>query len=255
LRFCLVPDTLAAMSSEDRRMTEAEWLAYADPKPMLDFLGRQASNRKLRLFACACCRTQWDLIEEEDVRKAIDAAERYADGLIRDSTVTNWYRCAARARDRLPQSGAGRVMLYQAVVEAALPDQHRGRVAQAYTYVAAAVAHQTASPRVPDWEATWGAARAAAVATFPPLLREVIGNPFRTITISPAWLTPNVTTLAQAAYDERLATGLLDPDRLAVLGDALEDTGCTDAELLAHFHGPSPHFRGCWALDLLLGRS
>jgi hypothetical protein len=43
-------------------------------------------------------------------------------------------------------------------------------------------------------------------------------------------------------------------DRMPVLADALEDAGCTDAELLAHLRSPGPHVRGCWAIDLLLGR-
>jgi hypothetical protein len=88
------------------------------------------------------------------------------------------------------------------------------------------------------------------------LLRDVFGNPFRPVTPDPDWLTPTVVSLAQAAYDERqLPEGTLDPARLSVLADALEDAGCTDAELLGHLRGPGPHIRGCWVLDLLLGKS
>jgi hypothetical protein len=62
--------------------------------------------------------------------------------------------------------------------------------------------------------------------------------------------------LAEAAYAERtLPPGTLDPARLALLADALEDAGCTDGELLGHLRGPGPHVRGCWALDLVLGKS
>ena len=62
-------------------------------------------------------------------------------------------------------------------------------------------------------------------------------------------------SLAHAAYDERtLPSGHLDPARLAVLSDALEDAGCTDAAVLGHLRGPGPHVRGCHVLDLLLGR-
>jgi hypothetical protein len=64
-----------------------------------------------------------------------------------------------------------------------------------------------------------------------------------------------VTGLAPAAYEERaLPSGELDPARLAVLADALEDTGCADSEVLGHLRGPGPHVRGCWALDLILGK-
>ena len=44
------------------------------------------------------------------------------------------------------------------------------------------------------------------------------------------------------------------PPRLAVLSDALEEAGCAEARLLDHLRGPSPHVRGCWAVDLLLGK-
>jgi hypothetical protein len=65
-----------------------------------------------------------------------------------------------------------------------------------------------------------------------------------------------VVALAQAAYEQReLPAGTLDMARLAVLADALEDAGCTDADLLSHLRGPGPHVRGCWAVDLILGKA
>jgi hypothetical protein len=91
------------------------------------------------------------------------------------------------------------------------------------------------------------------------LLRCIFGDPFRPPPgIEPSWLAWNaglVARLAQATYDERvLPAGTLDPDRLAVLADALEESGCTDPDLLGHLRGPGPHVRGCYLLDLLLGK-
>ena len=64
-----------------------------------------------------------------------------------------------------------------------------------------------------------------------------------------------MTALAQAADDERiLPAGTLEPDRLAILADALEDAGCTDSEILNHCRWPGSHIRGCWVLDLLLSK-
>ena len=83
----------------------------------------------------------------------------------------------------------------------------------------------------------------------------MVGNPFRPVTLAPGWQTPEVVALAQAAYDQReLPAGQLDPARLAVLADAVEEAGCADADPLGHLRGPGPHVRGCWAVDLLLGR-
>jgi hypothetical protein len=64
-----------------------------------------------------------------------------------------------------------------------------------------------------------------------------------------------VVALARAAYDQReLPAGTLDPARLAVQADALEEAGCTDADILNHCRRPGVHVRGCWAVDLLLGK-
>jgi hypothetical protein len=87
------------------------------------------------------------------------------------------------------------------------------------------------------------------------LLNEVHGNPFRPVTLDPAWQAPQVVALAQAAYEQReLPSGTLGATRLAVLADALEDAGCTGQTILDHLRGPGPHVRGCWAVDLLLGK-
>ena len=79
-------------------------------------------------------------------------------------------------------------------------------------------------------------------------MRCIFGNPFRPVTFDPIWRTATVTSLAQAIYDERAF------DRLPILADALEDAGCTCAEMLEHCRQPSQHARGCWVVDLLLGK-
>jgi hypothetical protein len=92
------------------------------------------------------------------------------------------------------------------------------------------------------------------------LLRCIFGPlPFRPLRPLPAslltWNDSLVPRLAQTAYENRiLPSGHLDQDRLAVLADGLEDAGCTEAELLGHLRGEGPHWRGCWAADLLSGR-
>jgi len=81
------------------------------------------------------------------------------------------------------------------------------------------------------------------------LRRCIFANPFRRVDLDPAWRTPNVVAVAQTIYDERAF------DHLPVLADALQDSGCDNAELLGHLRGPGPHARGCHVVDALLGKS
>jgi hypothetical protein len=84
-----------------------------------------------------------------------------------------------------------------------------------------------------------------AVAT---LIRCVFGNPFRPVTLDPQWRTSTVVDLARGIYDDRAF------DRMPILADALQDAGCDSADALDHCRGPGPHVRGCWVVDLVLGK-
>src|SRR5262245_46203067 len=76
-------------------MTEAEWLACADPKPMLEFLQDKAGDRKLRLFACACCRRIWRLLRDERSRRVVEAAELFLDDKVPEN---EWRRATLQAK-------------------------------------------------------------------------------------------------------------------------------------------------------------
>jgi hypothetical protein len=81
------------------------------------------------------------------------------------------------------------------------------------------------------------------------LIRDIFGNPFRRAKLGPLATAPGAPgPLARVIYDERAF------DRLPLLADALEDAGCTDADLLGHLRLPGPHVRGCWAVDLVVGK-
>jgi hypothetical protein len=83
------------------------------------------------------------------------------------------------------------------------------------------------------------------------LVRCIVGDPFRPLRslAEELWLTPDVVRLAREVYNDR------DFDRMPLLGDALEQAGCTDAEILSHCRGPGPHAWGCWVVDSILGKS
>jgi hypothetical protein len=208
-------------------MREQEWPACTDPETMLEYLRGKASNRKNRLFACAC---GWQLLQsltQTDVRsrQALEVGERFADGL---STEPQYLAACAEAQE--------------AVMDAVTQQD----------FGLAAVRRDV------RWAAEYGASvteiarcigdRAIACA----IIHDIFGNPFRPVSVTPAWLAwsdGTILKLAQAIYDERHFQDL------PILADALEEAGCTNADILAHCRGPGPHVRGCWVVDAILGKT
>jgi hypothetical protein len=92
------------------------------------------------------------------------------------------------------------------------------------------------------------AAQSAERATQSELLRDIFGNLFRPVVFDPAWRSEPVSTLATGIYADRAF------DRLPILADAFEEAGCDNADILNHCRGPGPHVRGCWVVDLVLGK-
>jgi hypothetical protein len=254
-------------------MTEAEWLACTDPTPMLEFLRGKASDRKLRLFAVACCRrTGLGFRIDTLYQDAVELAERHADG---SSLPPGTLAAAAAAADSEHRASA-MWSLYEpdsdparltAEVDAltvglvgAKPSWDHGLAAEVFAVAFAPGTYSDSPGNVPRKGKPHFKTREAARTFFlreqAALLQDIFGNPFRPVTLSPAWLTRQVVTLAQAAYDEReLPAGTLGSAHLAVLADALEEAGCTGKTILDHLRGPGSHVRGCWALDAVLGKT
>ena len=213
-------------------MAEEQWLTCTDPQKMLSFLHGKASERKLRLFAVACCRRVWPQLTGPLWRGAVERSEHLAEG----------------------QAGPEELAILPARLweEWRLPADAAARLAVSVE-LGARAAWEVA--RVASW-ANPHLSRAEEQLAQCQVGRDVFGNPFRPATVSPACMTPQLVALAQAAYDEReLPSGQLDPARLAVLADALEEAGCTDADVLNHCRRPGVHVRGCWAVDLVLGKT
>jgi hypothetical protein len=219
-------------------MTEAEWLSVRHHSQAMVLVMRgtrtRAGKRKLRLFACACCRLAWEFLLDPRLRRAVEVAEEFAEGTAGKPELEAAEESARATPGPLTPQGRTAASMARAVGGARAFDSAFSMTAQSLPLAG-----------------RYGAREAEAVLCG--LLRCVIGNPFRPLPSTPI-LTPIVVSLAQAAYDERLLpSGELDPARLAVLSDALEDAGCADA-ILSHLRASGPHVRGCWALDLILGK-
>ena len=241
-------------------MTEEEWLNSPDPFEMMnsirgkitsntefnhhmrlkpasrtppDFARRELSDRKARLYAVASCRTLWALMTEAASRKAVEVSELFADKKVAKASLH-----AARKKLNAPTRAKLRARASNPPVWAGAWD----------------AAHDAL--RIGAWDAAIHCQFAAHVtlntddgdACLCQLLRDIFGNPFRPVTIDPRWLTSTVIDLADAIYTERAF------DRMPILADALMDAGCDSEEIINHCRGPGPHVRGCWVVDLLLGK-
>jgi hypothetical protein len=250
-------------------MTEADWNNCTDPQKMLSFLQQsgKASDRKLRLFVCACCRRLWPLLRDEPTRQAIDTSECFAERLTNKKTLANARR-AVRASNWSQATGPGEMPWYGPgyVVWCATREDIQKAAREA---AGNAAWHAIVRPKVigglPGWEMrddaggkmglqaaafrdeeTWQAA--ALRDLFGPLL-------FCEVHVAPArrrWNEGLIAKLAQAADDHRqVPSGEVDTARLRILADALEEAGCDDTTILGHLRGEGLHWRGCWVVDAI----
>jgi hypothetical protein len=231
-------------------VTESEWLACTDPQKMLDSLRGKVSDRKLRLFACACCRRVWPLLREPESQEVVRTSERYADGRVGPEELR-----AARAAVLAAAPAQWKDIRWAARAAAeAAGDDAAGAAATASCWVERAAVELAPLLQPPQRAGLVDKVGAAARAG---LVRDIFGNPFRLTAADPEWLADAGRACrwhAGRAYKRRRRFGELDLERLAELADALEAAGCPEPEVLDHLRGPGPHVRGCWALDLLLGK-
>jgi hypothetical protein len=291
-------------------MDESLWVGCVEPTPMLEFLQEVAGDRKLRLFACACCRRIWDLITTPCCRTAVEVAERYADGLVSEQDrfiafaeaireANGWANCCG-AIDAAFSAGVSAAAF--AVAEAETVENAGDAVTMAEamfpdfirvpTMIAALDASGGAGSAAAAWvqaeqerdvwddeeHADWehvvvsvgkNLATAMSISSVTSgtdylevarkvqeaeqevqcdLLRDVFGNPFRPVAFDPSWRTSTVVSLAQQMYDSR------DFSAIPILADAFQDAGCDNAAVLDHCRSSSEHVRGCWLVDLILGK-
>ncbi len=218
-------------------MTEADWLAAADPAAMMRCDLVLASARKVRLCGCAAARAFGDQITDPRQWKALDAAERYADGRLTAGGLRRWADemnglCLVAAR-------AGPAPPLTSRVRDAVANCCHGNPAY-YQKVVHWLCHLGGCVNAEALRAI----RAAQVG----IVRDIFGNPFRPVPFDPRWRTADVTAVATGIYEGRAF------DRLPLLADALVDAGCADEQVLSHCRSDGPHVRGCWVVDLVLGK-
>jgi hypothetical protein len=213
-------------------MSVDEWQDSRDAWAMIRSLEGWASDRKIRLFAAGCCRMAWDSIKTVRCRRAVETAERFADGsaslrelqrAFQEAQQSAWSSELIGGMDRFERDYDPRMQLAAETARPSLAQQFDGLARLRLDFDLADKA--------------------------PALLRCIFGpDPFRPAPTDPGWLPPTAVELARSIYEDR------DFGSLPFLGDALEEAGCGLEEALRHCRDGGPHARGCWVLDLVLGK-
>ena len=224
-------------------MTEEEWLVNREPSVMILFLEERSwieapdapaspHERKFRLFAIACCRHIEHLLTDQRSRDALAVIERWVEGDASDEAKHNAARTAGMVTWDLEHTEDGQLQAAYAVCTTV------DDIQEAHTDTIKAAE-----------EAANAVRNASEEAYQADLVREIFGNPFRPVAVDPAWRTFDVMALATGIYAEKAF------DRMPILADALQDAGCDSDAILDHLRDPKAvHVRGCWALDLVLGK-
>jgi hypothetical protein len=263
-----VKNTLSLLSAEQRQAIEREWQRIVaerpDPKTyiesfdeMLDRLEAEKlkpPERKLLLFACACQRR--DENRWRQMHDTVEEIERLADLL----------SCEEGIEVRTDQERSDILGLCLSKLEsltgnvATSDDCYRARMVETF---GVEILAELSPPRGWDAVRMWTRTAAEAAAVYSTsnlagrmaevteqakLLRDLLGNPFHSVSLDPAWRTSAVLALARGMYESR------DFGAMPMLADALEAAGCPDPDVLLHCRGPGPHVRGCWVVDVLLGK-
>lgn len=230
-------------------MTENEWLEGKDPNEMLLWLiESKPSERKIRLFCCACCRRIWHLLSDDRCRNAVEVAERFADELASDEELKKAGEGADDAADEAEDSDLSyfkKLALVGSCNAAAFAVDVNAIAAAEWAVYAVAGSNAVYDK---NEEARRLAAYNLEIKNQANILRDIFGNPFRPVTFDKSFLTSKVICLAREIYDDS------DFERLPLLAVTLEQAGCTNQEILSHCRGPRPHARGCWALDAILAK-
>jgi hypothetical protein len=231
-------------------MTEEEWDRCTSLSMLMHLVSDQPGHdRHINLWIVACCRQVEHLVGSDEMVRAIDAGERYAEETIQRTTLQSWIRRTRRHRRGLGPDVATSTRQACEALSRAL--WHLASYPNSFN--PNKLAHALVS------EAREQGTKGRVEDLLPPmeqrlvnLLRDMMGNPFRARPAhNPAWLEANgglAGRLANSIFQEKRFT------EMPILADALEDAGCTEATILEHLRSPELHARGCWALDVILGR-
>jgi len=213
-------------------VTETEWLSATSACSLLHAARELSSERKYRLSAAALARHLFPAVTHPDLSRGIELAEQLTDGTASGAEIERareFFGSMTYVGHYEARGIVGEDMFLASLIREALkPQARRSRV---IAHLSDYVADRPENPQCGL-----------------PELRDIFGNPFRPVPFSPSWRTDAAVSLARQMYESR------DFSAMPILANALQGAGCHDAHILDHCRGPGPHVRGCWVVDLVLGK-
>jgi hypothetical protein len=221
-------------------VTESDWATSTGPQAMLSFLRDRGpvSERKLRLFAVACCHRMTRRLTGKAGRRALLTAERYADGLLPATRLYGAWFAARRTATVAQVRGLWEPLRTAKWAVSEVCEADVALALRAVARVAGAEVSGNDPARMSD-----------TLSSQVVLLRDIFGDPFRPLPFHSEWRSEVVVAVGRGIYRERAWK------RLPELADALENAGCADGTVLNHCRGAGPHRRGCWVVDMVLGKT
>lgn len=231
-------------------MTEAEWVACGEPGMMLALLGdrlnfqlHEPTFRRAALFACVCGRRIWASLSDPRSRALVEMIECDVDDGVDVEVRWDAEDEAKKAADEIGGFAMAAIWSLAELSREATSSQ-TDSIADTASEAYALAQLGDRDPLSPIWIAAVKEERRYQAS----LLRDIFGNPFHPVTISPEWRTDTTLALALQMYDAR------DFGAMPILADALQDAGCDNADILNHCRGSGPHVRGCWVVDAVLNK-
>lgn len=223
-------------------MSEADWYCSDDIPAMINYLidVKHADRtpdglRKLRLFACGCCRRAWHLLDSyPEIRESIEAAEGHADGKVSISRMRKAIAKTIGISTRQRSANHAPVSI--------------GHIASAARCACGARPHTWLISACESISFALGFNPAADAKNLANILRCIVNLSLPTPNSQASWITQDCIDFAKAIYISNSF------ENMHVLSDLLEDAGCDDLSILEHCRNCHVHLRGCWVLDLVLGK-
>jgi hypothetical protein len=212
------------------------WQTASHPVDLLECVESQRNGRKWRLFMCACARRVLDLAPQDACRAVLTIAEDYADGDAAHEDMIEMAQAASTPTRVIDGESIrrGALTARRIVVDVA-------SMGESLLQVVTSMIGETIGIR---------AEREQETSALCALVRDIFGNPFRSSAFSPSWRTDTALALATQMYESREFSAM------PILADALQDAGCDNDDILSHCRDTSQvHVRGCWVVDLVLGKA